>query len=63
MQYEVVEDRDIPGTWRAEASDFDSEGECYSVVFYGLKSRQLAEEYAEWKNAAASHLEAGGGER
>lgn len=50
MEYVVVEDRHKPGWWRVEAIDFGSEGQCYLTIFVGLRAKERAEEYAEWKN-------------
>ncbi len=47
---EVVERREEPGTFASESGG--SDGECYVTNFYGPSSRQRAEEYAAWKNAA-----------
>ncbi len=46
---EVLERRDEPGTWSTER--LGSDGEIDLAVFYGDKSRELAEEYARFKNA------------
>ena len=51
MQYEVTESRDVPpGEWRAEAIDYDSEGECYVTIFAGPDAEQRARAYAQWMN-------------
>lgn len=50
MHYEAVPDRYTPGSWCAEAIDYDSEGECYKVIFVGPNSEARAREYAMWKN-------------
>jgi len=50
MKYEVFEDKVIPGLWRVEAIDYESEGEVYVVIFSGPKSREMAEEYHAWKS-------------
>lgn len=52
MQYEVAESQDMPGTWRVEAINHESEGQIYGAVFFGPQSQQRAEEYAAWKTAA-----------
>ena len=49
MKYEVFEDKKVPGDWRVEAIDYESEGEVYVVVFSGFKSKEMAEEYHAWK--------------
>lgn len=54
MIYEVVPDQFALGSWRAEAIDYDSEGECYVVPFYGPDSEARAKEYADWKNESES---------
>ena len=51
LKYEVAEDKLYPGDWRAEATDHESEGECYIVIFAGLKAEERAREYAEFKNS------------
>ncbi len=51
LTYEVAEDKLCPGDWRAEASDYDSEGECYVVIFAGPKAEERAREYADFKNS------------
>lgn len=51
MEYEVVETRNVPGEWRVEAIDYESEGECYLVIFSGPNAHQRAEEYAIWESA------------
>ena len=50
LKYEVVESRGVKGEWRAEAIDFDDEGQCYVVLFSGPHAKERAEEYATWKN-------------
>lgn len=50
LAWEAYERRGEPGVWACEA--FGSDGECYLVVFYEQSnSRELAEEYAAFKNA------------
>jgi hypothetical protein len=51
MTYEVLRDAHSVDEWCAEAIDFESEGECYKVIFYGPDSEARAREYAAWKNA------------
>lgn len=51
MKYELVKTQGIPGEWRVEAIDYESEGECYLVIFSGPNAKQRAEEYAALKNA------------
>jgi hypothetical protein len=50
LAYEVVRDRHAPDTWRAEATDEQSEGECYVAVFMGPGAERRAREYAAWQN-------------
>lgn len=50
MKFEAFEDREEPGQWRAEAIDYDSEGECYVTIFAGLNCEQRARDYAQWMN-------------
>lgn len=52
MEYEVVQDRLTPDTWRVEAINYAGDGEVYTAVFYGPRSKERAEEYAAWKTAA-----------
>ncbi|KKN68705.1 hypothetical protein LCGC14_0448960 [marine sediment metagenome] len=51
LKYEVTEDKLYPGDWRAEATDYESEGECYVVIFAGPQAEKRAREYAEFKNS------------
>jgi hypothetical protein len=53
LSYEVVESRDNPGEWRAEAIDFAGDGECFIAIFTGPLAMDRAREYAAWKNAQA----------
>ena len=59
MEYEIVPDRADPteSTWRVEAIDFQSEGECYVAVFSGPNAHERAAEYAEWKSRQAGKTE------
>lgn len=54
MEHEVTEDRLNPGDYRVEAIDKDGDGQVYIAIFVGPNAQQKAEEYAEWKNRAAS---------
>lgn len=45
LKYEVVESREVPGEWRAEAVGDD--GECYVAIFSGPDAKDRAEEYAD----------------
>lgn len=46
------------GDWTAGAVDTAGEGEISLAVFSGPEARERAEEYAAWKNAAASRAAA-----
>ena len=52
LQYEVIRSKDAvdDSEYRAEAVDFDGEGECYGAIFYGPDAKARAEEYAAFKN-------------
>lgn len=52
MSYECVQDSNDPESWRAEAIDHGSEGECYVVIFSGPNAEARAREYTAWKNGA-----------
>lgn len=54
LEYEAFEDQVTRDSWRVEAIDFDSEGECYVAIFSGPGAEGRAREYASWKN---SHVE------
>lgn len=45
LKYEVVESKDVPGEWQAEAIGPD--GEIFIALFSGSNARDFAEEYAE----------------
>jgi len=47
-RYEAFPDRLDPETWRVEAVNHASEGECYVTAFYGLDCERRAKEYAAW---------------
>lgn len=49
IDIEVIERRDMPGVWSVEIFDYDDEGSAYVNIFHGPRSRERAEEYAEWK--------------
>lgn len=55
MHYEVVESRQYPGHWHAEAIDQD--GAVFVVVFSGPHAEQRAREYANWKNSVLAPAE------
>jgi hypothetical protein len=55
MHYEVVESRQYPGHWHAEAIDQD--GAVFVVVFSGPHAEQRAHEYANWKNSVLAPAE------
>lgn len=50
LEYEVSEDKLFPGDWRAEATDYENDGECYVVIFSGPQAKERAEEYMLFKN-------------
>lgn len=50
LKYEVAEDKLFPSDWRVEASDYESDGECYVVIFAGPSAEERAREYADFKN-------------
>ncbi len=52
LNWEVMESRDLPGEWRAEA--IGAEGECYLARFFGPESEQRARDYAAWLNTGNS---------
>jgi hypothetical protein len=49
MRYEVFESPTNPDEWIAQAIGPD--GEVYRAIFDYCNAKQLAEEYAAWKNA------------
>lgn len=51
LEYETFEDQVTRDSWRVEAIDFDSEGECYVAIFSGPGAEGRAREHASWKNA------------
>jgi hypothetical protein len=51
MTYEVVPDKEVSGSWRVEAIDYQNEGVGYIAIFAGPSAQQRAEEYADWKTA------------
>lgn len=54
MEYETIEDRNAPGTWRVEAVGDD--GEVYVAIFSGPRAKERAEEYIEWKSISSTHI-------
>ena len=51
MEYEVFQVKDsIEYEWRVDAIDYDSEGEIYMALFFGLKAEERAKEYAKIMN-------------
>lgn len=50
MKYEVIEDREVRGSWRVEAIDYENEGVGYIAIFAGPSAQERADEYALWKN-------------
>lgn len=53
VEYTIIEDHNCPGAWRVEAVNHAGDGEVYTAVFYGPRSKERAEEYAAWKRAEA----------
>ena len=51
MVYEVAESKDMPGTWRVEAINHESEGQIYGAIFFGPQSEERARHYAAKMNA------------
>lgn len=49
MEVEVVERKDMPGTWSVGAIDMENDGVCYLAVFSGPRAKEGAEEYRDWK--------------
>ena len=52
LNWEVIESRDLPGEWRAEA--IGPEGECYLVRFFGPDAEVRARDYAQWVSSDKS---------
>jgi hypothetical protein len=50
LTYETVPDLIERDTYRVEAINHASEGECYVAIFSGPLAKGRAEEYAAWKN-------------
>jgi len=48
VTYEVVESKLYSGHWHAEA--IDEQGQVFVAVFSGPQAKELAAEYADWKN-------------
>ena len=57
MEYEVVQDRLTSNTWRVEAVNHAGDGEVYTAVFHGPRSKERAEEYAAWMASKEVDLE------
>lgn len=53
MKYEVVLCKLNGQDWRVEASDDESEGECYVTIFTASDAERRAREYCEWMNSKA----------
>jgi hypothetical protein len=49
MRYDVFESKEFPGEWIAQA--IGSDGEIYRAIFDYCDAKELAEEYAAWKNS------------
>jgi hypothetical protein len=52
LEYEVGESVDHQGHYSAEAVNYAGDGEIYTTVFLGPRSRERAEEYARWQNSS-----------
>lgn len=50
MQYDVLEDKNHAGVFRAEAINHSDEGKCYIASFSGPNAGIRAIEYAAWQN-------------
>lgn len=50
-KFQVVQSLRNPGSYACEAIDYDNEGIVIIVEFLAHDSRELAEEYAAWKNS------------
>jgi hypothetical protein len=50
MYFEVVESLRNVGGYACEAIDYEQEGVGTIVEFYAANSKELADEYAAWKN-------------
>lgn len=54
MMYEVGESEAYPGYFSVDAVNYEGDGEIYTTVFFGARSRERAEEYAKWQNAQST---------
>ena len=55
-EWELVEDKYIPESWRVEGIDYGNEGIIYVAIFTGSKCKELAEEYYSWKTQKIQYL-------
>lgn len=53
MQLQLSPSHTLPGVWRIEGIDYESDGEIYSVVFSGPNAEERAREYLSWKQPNA----------
>ena len=51
MKYEVRQAKEGSEGYLAVATNEDSHGEIFSVLFSGPEAKERAEEYAAWKNS------------
>lgn len=49
MEYEIGESVTHLGYYSAEAVNYDGDGEIYTTVFLGPRSKERAEEFAAWQ--------------
>jgi hypothetical protein len=65
LEYEIGESVTHPGYCSAEAVNYDGDGEIYTTVFLGPRSRERAEEFVTWqgtintRDQAARHVVSG----
>jgi hypothetical protein len=48
--WRALSSQDFPGDYLVYAVNHDGDGEIYIALFSGPQCRELAEEYARWKN-------------
>ena len=53
MEFEIFEDRMTPGDWRVEMNDMKT-GEGEVTIFSGMRARERAQEYADWRSSRLS---------
>jgi len=51
LRFQVVNSLRHPGSYACEAINYAGEGEVTIIEFLSHDSKQLAEEYAAWKNS------------